>query len=66
MVRIESACLMQSLIFDTQEELTAYRKKLERRKVPHRIISEENQPDGRVLVKVARQYTHYPTGGWLN
>ncbi len=65
MMRIESACLQQTLMFETQEELDTWLSRMKRRRVPFKVLLQEQQENGSVKLQVARQYTHYPTGEYL-
>lgn len=71
MRRIKSACLLQTIRFDTvngedpKEELEMYCKKLDRRKVKYKIEETAEQEDGSLLVKIVKQYNTYSTEGYL-
>lgn len=65
MKRIESACLVQTLIFDTPEEAEMYRKQLEKKRIPCRMDGMERLEDGTVGVQLRRRYVHYPVGEYL-
>ena len=62
MKRIQYACLDQTLHFTlkdgvpkdwalrlVQDEYAAYLRQLEDRRVPHKILSEQTQPDGSII-----------------
>ena len=79
MKRIQYACLDQTLHFTlkdgvpkdwalrlVQDEYAAYLRQLEDRRVPHKILSEQTQPDGSIIVKVRRQLNQYDVGEYLN
>lgn len=79
MKRIKSACLQQTLHFmlkedlrhedavrSVKEDLAAYRLQLERSRTRYRIDSEEEQPDGSVIVKIRKQYNSYDCGDYLD
>ena len=79
MKRIKSACLQQTLHFmmkedlrhedavrSVKEDLAAYRLQLERSKTRYRIDSEEEQPDGSIIVKIRKQYNSYDCGDYLD
>ncbi|MGN0802521.1 MAG: hypothetical protein ACI4MF_08010 [Candidatus Faecivicinus sp.] len=66
MKRIESACLEQTLIFDSREELEAYKRQLEKKRVPFKVESVQELPDSMVSVHMKRRYVHYPVGEYLD
>ena len=79
MKRVKEACLSQTLHFSTtdpvgretrarlvREEVDMYKASLDRRKVQYRIVSEESQADGSVLLKILRQNAAYPVGSYLD
>ena len=79
MKRIKSACLQQTLHFmlkedlrhedavrSVKEDLAAYRLQLERSRTRYRIDSEEEQPDGSIIVKIRKQYNSYDFGDYLD
>lgn len=71
MKRVKAACIQQTLVFMQKEdcglsreailelnrrELASYKQSLERTATRYQIVSEEEQPDGSVLVRVRKQY----------
>ena len=79
MKRIKSACLQQTIHFMLKEDLrhedalrgvkedvAAYQMQLERSRTRYRIDSEEEQPDGSVIVKIRKQYNSYDCGDYLD
>lgn len=71
MKRVKAACILQTLIFMQKEdcglsrdailhlnraEVNRYKQSLERTRTRHQIVSEEEQPDGSILVRVRKQY----------
>ena len=79
MKRIKSACLQQTIHFMLKEDLrhedalrgvkedvAAYKMQLERSRTRYRIDSEEEQPDGSVIVKIRKQYNSYECGDYLD
>ena len=79
MKRIKSACLQQTLHFmlkedlrhedavrSVKEDLAAYRLQLERSRTRYRIDSEEEQPDGSIIVKIRTQYNSYDCSDYLD
>lgn len=79
MKRIKSACLQQTLHFmlkedlrhedavrSVKEDLAAYRLQLERSRTRYQIDSEEEQPDGSIIVKIRKQYNSYDCGDYLD
>ena len=78
MKRIQSACICQTLHFSLKEplpyeealkqttyEVRHYRDTLDRSHIQHKIVSEDIQADGSILVKVIKQYSQSPVGDYL-
>ena len=78
MKRIQSACICQTLHFSLKEplpyeealkqttyEVRHYRDTLDRSHIQHKIVSEDIQADGSILVKVIKQYNQSPVGDYL-
>ncbi len=79
MKRIKAACICQTLHFllkeDTepvlaqrlvQDEVAAYRKRLEVSGAKYRILSEEQQTDGSMILRIKKQYNQSPVGDYLD
>lgn len=79
MKRIKAACICQTLHFMLKEgvghdyavklvseELANYKKNLERNKTQYRILEENVQEDGSIIVKIIKQYNASPVGDYLN
>lgn len=79
MKRIRYACLNQTLHFLlkddvpkdwaqrlVQDEYAAYKRQMDDRRVPYRIIREEVQSDGSIIVMVKRQLSQYDVGSYLD
>lgn len=79
MKRVKAACICQTLHFllkeDTdpvlaqrlvQDEVAAYRKRLDVSGVRYRILSEERQTDSSVILKIKKQYNQSPVGDYLD
>lgn len=71
MRRIVSACLLQTMKFDTshdanpKQEYAAYLEKLKRSHTKYEIEGETAEPDGSLIVKIRKQYNSYKTDGYL-
>ena len=78
MKRIQSACICQTFHFSLKEplpyeealkqttyEVRHYRNTLDRSHIQHKIVSEDIQADGSILVKVIKQYNQSPVGDYL-
>lgn len=48
-----------------QEEVAAYKKRLDSSNVKYRIMSEEPQADGSVILMIKKQYNQSPVGDYL-
>lgn len=79
MKRIKSACICQTIHFmlkdgisndfnikQVKEEVTNYKKTLERNRTLFRIVEEKTLEDGSVIIKVIKQYNASPIGDYLN
>ncbi len=71
MKRVKAACIFQTLVFQQKEDLgfareqilalnrgevARYKNSLERTQTRHQIVSQEEQPDGSIIVRVRKQY----------
>ena len=78
MKRIKAACIRQTLCFTPKEDVERtyalkllkegvkkYKAQLERSGTKHKIISEEEQSDGSVLIEIIKQYNSSPVGDYL-
>ena len=65
MMRIQSACLEQTIFFETQEDYEQYKARMEKRRTPYRIENQEPQSGGGWLVRLKKRYTHDPVGDYL-
>ena len=72
MRRITSACLLQTIKFDTandanpEQELKIYLSKLDSKKTKYVIEEQKKEADGSVVLKIRRQYTAYKTYGYMD
>ena len=79
MKRVKAACICQTLHFLLKEgighddavamvrrEVEHYRRRLETNRIKYKIVEEQEQPDGSIVIKVIRQYNSMPVGEYLN
>lgn len=79
MKRVKAACITQTLHFLLKEdaghdyalklvseEVKKYKEHLNRNKVQYKILSEETQADGSVIMEIKKQYNSSPTGRYLD
>lgn len=79
MKRIRYACLEQTIHFQLKDDLPHdeavrlvrrevenYRHGLERKGVKHRIVSEEAQEDGSIVIMIRKQYNEHAVGDYLD
>jgi len=66
MKRILSACMEQTQKFESEVELRAYLKKLERKRTAYQVVSQETQPDGSILVQLKKAYNDYSVGDYFD
>lgn len=79
MKRIQAACLQQTIHFQlkddvahdeavrmVKEEYAHYRSQLVHRGIRHKILSEQVQPDGSIIIRIAKQYVHHDVGDYFD
>lgn len=79
MKRVKAACICQTLHFTlkedveyeravrlVREEFEQYKKSLERNHTQYKIVEEQPQEDGSLMVKVIKAYNYSPVGDYLN
>lgn len=79
MKRVKAACLEQTLHFQLKdglpselarqqikEEYEAYKAKMDRIKTPYKIISENEEPDGSLIIKIKKQFNSQPVGNYFD
>lgn len=72
MRRITSACLLQTMRFDTlndtdpEADFKEYCKKLDEKKTKYVIEEKRNEPGGILIVKIKKQYNLYRMDGYLD
>ena len=79
MRRIKAACLEQTVQFllkdgvDRQtaqdmleQEYADYKENLKRSNTRYRILEEDRQPDGSLIIRIIKQYNGHDCGAYLN
>lgn len=66
MKRILSACLQQTIRFETRQEFEEYTAQMNRKSRNYRVDSVTDEPNGSVVVQVRKQYNEYPSGTYLD
>ena len=79
MKRVKAACICQTLHFMlkddlghdyavklVKEEVEKYKASLDKNRTKYKIVSEETQSDGSVMIKIIKQYNTSPVGDYLN
>ena len=79
MKRVRAACIIQTLHFLLKEdcgrdyaqklvqaEVQKYKNGLDKSKTAYKILSEEIQPDGSVVIEIKKQYNTSPVGNYLD
>ena len=77
MKRVKAACICQTLHFMLKDDLghdyavqlvkaevKKYKDSLDRNRTKYKIVSEETQPDGSVMIKIIKQYNTSPVGDY--
>ena len=80
MKRVKAACIFQTLVFmqkedcgldkETQyrynrEEVEKYKNGLVKNRTQYRIVKEEEQSDGSIVIEIIKQYNTSPVGDYL-
>lgn len=79
MKRVKAACICQTLHFLLKddlghdyavklvnEEVAKYKASLDKNRIRYKLISEETQPDGSVMIKIMKQHNTSPVGDYLD
>ena len=79
MKRVKAACICQTLHFMlkddlghdyamklVKEEVVKYKASLDNNRTKYKIVSEETQPDGSVIIRIIKQYNTSPVGDYLD
>ena len=79
MKRVKAACICQTLHFMlkddlghdyavklVKEEVEKYKASLDKNRTKYKIVNEETQPDGSVMIKIIKQYNTSPVGDYLD
>lgn len=79
MKRVKAACITQTLHFMLKEDLgtdyakrlvveevNRYKSQLNKSGVQYRILSEETQSDGSIIIEIKKQYNTSPVGQYLD
>lgn len=79
MKRVKAACITQTLHFLLKEdvghdyalklvaeEVKKYKEQLIRNKTQYKILSEQTQEDGSILLEIKKQYNTSPVGQYLD
>lgn len=79
MKRVKAACLCQTLHFTlkegaehswavrhVQQDVEQYKRSLERSRTKYKIIEQNIQPDGSIIIKIIKQHNSSPLGEYLN
>ncbi|MCI7767631.1 MAG: hypothetical protein MSJ26_06605 [Oscillospiraceae bacterium] len=65
MKRIITACLEQTIKFEAEEELDAYKAQLDRKSIKYRILGTEKSGSG-IIVHIKKQYNTYDVGDFFD
>ena len=79
MRRVKAACICQTLHFFqndvpskeqqerlTLEEIEKYKENMDRNRTKYRILEENKQDDGSIVIKIVKQYNASPVGDYLD
>jgi len=79
MKRVKAACICQTLHFmlkedaphdwavkQIEQDVENYKKTLERNRTQYKILEQQPQSDGSVIIKIIKQYNTSPVGDYLD
>lgn len=72
MKRITSACLEQTIRFDTyndaspEADLKKFLELLERRRTKYELVDQQKMEDGAIVIRLKKQYNAYKTDGYID
>lgn len=79
MKRIKAECLEQTLHFllkdglspeeakqQVRQEYETYKAQMDHRGTLYKILEENEQPDGSLMIRIKRQNNYHPVGGYLD
>ncbi len=79
MKRVKAACITQTLHFLLKEdvsrdyavklvneEVKKYKEQFDKTKTQYKILSEETQADGSIIIEIKKQYNTSPVGNYLD
>ena len=79
MKRVKAACICQTLHFMlkddlghdyavklVKEDVEKYKASLNKNRTQYKIVSEETQSDGSIMIKIIKQYNSSPVGDYLD
>lgn len=79
MKRVKAACITQTLHFLLKdevphdyavklvsEEVKKYKEQLTKNRTKYKILSEETQADGSIIIEIKKQYNTSPVGNYLD
>lgn len=72
MKRITSACLEQTIRFDTyndakpQEDLNRFLELMDRKNTKYQVVDQVENSDGSIIIKIKKQYNAYKTDGYID
>lgn len=66
MKRVLSACLQQTIRFESRQEFEEYTRQLDSKQKNYRVDSVTDEPTGSVVAKVRKQYNAYKVGEYLD
>ena len=72
MKRITSACLEQTIRFDTyndanpKDDLKRFLELMDRKNTKYQIVDQTENSDGSIIIKIKKQYNAYKTDGYID
>ena len=72
MKRITSACLEQTIRFDTyndanpKDDLKRFLELMDRKNTKYQIVDQTENSDGSIIIRIKKQYNAYKTDGYMD
>lgn len=72
MKRITSACLEQTIRFDTyndanpKDDLKRFLELMDRKNTKYQLVEQLENSDGSIIIKIKKQYNAYKTDGYID
>ena len=65
MKRILSACVEQTLVFETEADCQSCLRTYQRKRIHYKLLDKQTAPGGGVCIRIQREYNNYPIGDYF-